>query len=63
MTRYSKGSSRLSPYLLDLRDVFAAIDRQESPHNVLPLIEAKLDEALKIAEEWRASYVELLMKL
>jgi len=56
-------SDRLPPYWLDLRDVFTAIDKKESPEGVLSKIRSKLEEALKMAEEWGAGYEKLLQGL
>jgi len=56
-------SDRLSPYVLDLRDIFTAIDNKESPESVLPKIKSKLEEALEMAEEWGTGYEKFLQGL
>jgi len=59
----SATSTRLSPYILDMRDIFDAIEEAEKHEDILAKISLKLEQAVNIAEKWGANLEKSLRDL
>lgn len=59
----SEIASRLSLYLLDLRDVFSAILNKENIEVIIAKLDSKLNESVNMAETWISEYENSLNKI